>query len=251
MQAAVIIPARLAAERLPRKPLATLGELPLVVHVFQQASRSERADHVIVATDSEEVCDTVRAHGGRAVMTSEAHTSGTDRVAEVARAEGFDIIVNVQGDEPFLHPQDIDAIIETLQTDVGAHAMVTLSKPIESRDEFVDPNVVKVVRGDNGMAMYFSRAPIPCSRDAAELPEQASRHIGVYGYRRAILEKMSTTPPHPLETVEKLEQLRALATGIPIAVLDARSHGRGIDTPDDLEWARTRLETLGAQAFGG
>jgi 3-deoxy-manno-octulosonate cytidylyltransferase (CMP-KDO synthetase) len=242
-----IIPARLAAERLPRKPLAMLGDLPLVVRVLKQVERASKLDQVVVATDSQEIVDSVQAHGGQAVMTSAAHPSGTDRVSEAAGLTNADLVVNIQGDEPFVDPKDIDRVVEALEQEPGS--AVTLMTPIGDESELHDPNAVKVVTGDRGQALYFSRAPIPFDRRKTGNLAQSHRHLGLYGYSTKILKRWTELPPHPLEEIEALEQLRALAAGINIRVLITQSCLRGIDTDDDLAWARERLEKLGEAAF--
>lgn len=244
---AIVIPARLAATRLPRKPLVDLGGMPLVVRVEQQARKAGMASRVIVATDATEIFDAVIEHGGTAVMTSPDHASGTDRVAEVAADLDAGILVNLQGDEPFLEPTDLDAVIAALQE--GDADMATLRVPIDDEAEVMDPSVVKVVSRDDGVALYFSRAPIPFDRGGDMGAQGAYRHLGIYAYRRATLEKLAQTPVHPLERRERLEQLRALAIGMTIAVCDGRTTGRGIDTKEDLAWARARVDKLGEGAF--
>ena len=245
MGAAVIIPARLGAERLPNKPLVELGQLPIVVQTWRQANKVPNVE-VIVATDSESIHAAIQSAGGRAVMTASSHTSGTDRVAEVARSLGADILVNLQGDEPFIDPRDVAQIVKCLQeTDVP---MATLCAPIASYEEFMDPNVVKVVTNDVGDAMYFSRSPIPY---ATSLPKEARRHLGVYGFKRDALFRFCEAPPTDLESEEKLEQLRALDLGLRIRVLQAFTQERGIDTPEDLKRAAARVDALGAEAFPG
>jgi len=247
MRTVGIIPARLAAERLPRKPLAMLGHLPLVVRVLKQVERASELDEVVVATDSQEILEAVSAHGGHAVLTSESHKSGTDRVSEAAELTKADLIVNIQGDEPFVEPQDINRIVAALKEDPSA--AVTLMTPIGDKDELLDPNAVKVVTDDQGHALYFSRAPIPFDRRKTGDLSQAHRHLGLYGYSRETLARWTQLPSHPLEEIEALEQLRALAAGIQIRVLITESCLRGIDTAEDLAWARARLEALGEKAF--
>jgi 3-deoxy-manno-octulosonate cytidylyltransferase (CMP-KDO synthetase) len=245
--AAIVIPARLAATRLPGKPLVELGGLPLIVRVERQARKARLAARVLVATDAREVLDAVSRHGGDAVMTGTQHASGTDRVAEVAARIDAEILVNLQGDEPFLQPSDLDAVIDALMASDAD--MATLRVPIDDHDDLDDPNVVKVVCRDDGRALYFSRAPIPFDRDKDLHGPGAHRHLGIYAYRRAALERLAATPVHPLERRERLEQLRALATGMTIAVCDGRTTARGIDTREDLAWARARVEKLGEDAF--
>jgi 3-deoxy-manno-octulosonate cytidylyltransferase (CMP-KDO synthetase) len=241
MRTLAVIPARLGATRLPRKPLRLLAGLPLIVRVWQRVVDVDVAERVVVATDSDEVADAVRAHGGEVVITGAHHPSGTHRVAEVARRpefNGFDVIVNVQGDEPFVSRRAL----------VGAARMVTEARyPVGTAAVLAtpailnDPNVVKVVAADDGRAMYFSRAPIPFLRDAADAELQRTRtwqHIGVYAYESTALMRWIELPESPLEQIERLEQLRPLASGIPIGVSLIDEPVRpGIDTEDDLERA--------------
>jgi 3-deoxy-manno-octulosonate cytidylyltransferase (CMP-KDO synthetase) len=250
MSTLAVIPARLGATRLPRKPLRLLGGVPLVVRVLERVTSLQLADRVVVATEAEEVAEVVRAAGGAAVLTSEAHISGTDRVAEVARHPDFakhDVIVNVQGDEPFMRG---DAM-------AGAIAMVrdhgfALGTAAGRRGPTImhDPNCVKVVRDVTGRAMYFSRAPIPFLRDegdAALRDTLVLQHMGIYAARRDALERWVSLPPHPLELVEKLEQLRALADGLAmgVAIVDAPSWGE-VNTEDDLLRANAHWASLTA-----
>lgn len=247
MRTVIVIPARLGATRLPRKPLLPVGALPLVVRVAKQARKVRAAAEVVVATDSPEIARACEAHGERAVMTREDHVSGSDRVAEAAASLDAELVVNLQGDEPFIDPADLDAMIARLHD--GAADVLTLKRPIASREDFESPNVVKVVVRDDNLALYFSRAPIPFDRSGKDAFAGAYRHIGVYGYTRAALDKMTAAPAHVLEMREGLEQLRALAMGLSIMALSARSIGRGIDTQDDLAWANARVESLGEAAF--
>jgi 3-deoxy-manno-octulosonate cytidylyltransferase (CMP-KDO synthetase) len=254
----VVIPARHAATRLPGKPLLDIGGRTLIQRVVGQALASA-ADEVLVATDDERIVASVAALAGPrpvpALMTAPELPSGTDRVAAVAAARGWPedmIVVNVQGDEPFLPAVLIDEVAELLARDAQA-ALATLAVPMHSLEEFLDPNVVKVVRGADGRALYFSRAPVPWSRDGApdgrlagqrEYPG-ALRHLGIYAYRVGALRRIVRLPPSPLEQTERLEQLRALEHGLPIAVgIASTAPGPGIDTPTDLERAR-RLVAAG------
>lgn len=247
MRTAIVIPARLGATRLPGKPLLTLGGVPLVVRVARQARKCKHAGEIVVATDSQQIADAVTSHGERAVLTSAAHQSGTDRVAEAVAQLAPDFVLNVQGDEPFVDPVDLDVLASALES--GGPDMVTLERPITTREELLDPNVVKVVVTDERRALYFSRAPVPYDRSGGADFTGARRHVGVYGYTRDALRRMTRAPVHPMERREGLEQLRALAMGMHIEVLPARTAGRGIDTEEDLAWARARVESLGEAAF--
>jgi 3-deoxy-manno-octulosonate cytidylyltransferase (CMP-KDO synthetase) len=249
VRTAIVIPARLGATRLPRKPLLALGDLPVIIRVLRQARKVPGIDAIVVATDAAEIAQAVKDYGGDAMMTRGDHQSGTDRVAEVADALGFDAIVNVQGDEPFVDPRDLAAIAQVLQS--GQTDMATLVRPIDNRDDFMNPNVVKAVVRDDGQALYFSRAEIPYDRDGGHAFAGALRHIGVYGYTRRALVKLTRAPVHPMEQRERLEQLRALAIGMSIQTIRAESRGHGIDTEDDLAYARAEVARLGEAAFPG
>ena len=255
----VAIPARYAASRLPGKPLRPLGGEPLVTHVARRALAAG-AREVWVATDDDRIAAALSASGVRIAMTSPDHASGTDRLAECARIAvwGDDqVVVNLQGDEPFAPAAGIRAVAEILVAS-GA-PMSTLAAPIEDAGTLFDPNAVKVVRagGDQrfGDALYFSRAPIPWPRDAfardrETLPPGGHwlRHIGIYGYRAGFLQRFAAFPPSPLEQVEALEQLRSLDAGYRIAVgLTPEAFPPGIDTPEDLERAERTLAALMAE----
>ena len=241
MTTLAVIPARLGATRLPRKPLRELGGAPLVVRVLERVQALRLADEVVVATEAEEVASVVRKAGGRAMITSDQHPSGTDRVAEVARHADFrrhDVVVNVQGDEPFMRGDAMAGAIAMVR-DHGFDLGTAAGR--RSAEIMGDPNCVKVVRADDGRALYFSRAPIPFLRDAADAGDTAARdalvlqHMGIYAARREALAKWVALPPHPLELIEKLEQLRALAAGLAmgVAIVDAPSWGE-VNTEDDL-----------------
>lgn len=208
----------------------------MVVRVWAQASKARSLSRVVVATDDERIAAPVRAAGGEAIMTSVAHLSGTDRIAEVAALIHADLYVNVQGDLPFIEPADLDALVAPMLADETI-AMATLATPILDGHEWNNPNVVKVVCGADGNALYFSRSPIPHARDGG-MPKQALRHIGVYAYRRDFLMKFAALPQGVLERVEKLEQLRALEHGYTIRVVASVKPSLEVDTADDLARAR-------------
>jgi 3-deoxy-manno-octulosonate cytidylyltransferase (CMP-KDO synthetase) len=235
MKTAVIIPARYASSRLPGKPLLRATGKYLIQHVYERACLS-RAGQVVVATDDVRILEAVHSFGGQAVMTSAAHSSGTDRVAEVARNLDADVIINLQGDEPMMDPATLDVLPELLDGDPDA-PMATLAVPIACREQWLDPNCVKVVRDSRGRALYFSRSPVPFVRDGQ--PEFGSetflQHLGLYAYRRSFLLQLTQLPPAPLEELEKLEQLRVLAHGWPIQVGVVAHAGRGVDTPADYQ----------------
>jgi 3-deoxy-manno-octulosonate cytidylyltransferase (CMP-KDO synthetase) len=247
----VVIPARHASTRLPGKPLLMIAGLPMILHVHDLSLRSGAAE-VIVATDDARIRDACSAAGAVVEMTDAQHASGTDRIAEVASRRGWagdDIVVNVQGDEPLLPPALIGQVAELLAVTPGA-AIATLATPIESDADYRDPNVVKVVSRPDGMALYFSRAPIPWDRDgAAESPagvgrhHGSRRHLGLYAYRVGALLALAGKPPAEIERRERLEQLRALAMGLAIVVADASvSPSPGVDTPEDLARAEAILQ---------
>ena len=247
MKKAVIIPARMEATRLPGKPLALIGTKPLILRVYDQAKKATGVDEVVVATDSAEIMDVVQSAGGQAVLTRSDHVSGSDRVAEAAKKISADLIINVQGDEPFINPNDIGRLMSLLAE--KSNAMVTMDYPLESIAQVEDPNVVKVVKSDGGQALYFSRSPIPYARDLEQVVGLARGHVGIYGYHRQTLEQLTKAPVADLEKAERLEQLRAMALGIPIWVLGAARAPIGIDTPEDLEQARERVAKEGDAAF--
>ena len=242
LSAVIVIPARYSSSRFPAKVLADLSGSPLIEHVYRRAAESRLADKVVVATDHEEIHRVVKGFGGEAVMTSKEHPCGTDRIAEVAKNMDYDIIVNVQGDEPLIRGQMIDAVIELLLEDPEAH-MGTLAKRIQQPQEYIDPNVVKVTFDRQGYALYFSRSPIPYERDRIDgfrlpegfVPSWCFKHIGIYSYRRDVLLDLSSLPQVELEKVEKLEQLRALYNGYKIKVRETTFETIGVDTPEDLE----------------
>jgi 3-deoxy-manno-octulosonate cytidylyltransferase (CMP-KDO synthetase) len=240
MSTAIIIPARYDAARFPGKPLAPLKGKPLLQHVYENCLGSRLAGEVMVATDNEEIRKAVDSFGGKAVMTSPAHPSGTDRIAEVAEKMEYDIIVNVQGDEPLIRPEAVDAAVGLLED--GRASIGTLAKRISKKEEILDPNIVKVAIDNEGFAVYFSRAPIPYHRDrwrdlGAVEGEGASvfHHIGIYSYRREALLALSALRPTRLELTERLEQLRALENGMRIKVGETAYEVMGVDTPEDLE----------------
>ena len=241
----VVIPARRASERLPDKALLRIGDEAMIVHVWRNAVLSGAVD-VIVATDDEEIAAVARASGADVAMTSADHASGTDRIAEVCEQRAWperDIVVNVQGDEPLLPPALIGQVAELLWTHKAAE-IGTLAVPLDSKADFHDPNVVKLVTDEDGFALLFSRSPIPHVRSAPdEVPSIARRHLGIYAYRVYALKKLIAAGPVEIETLERLEQLRALYLGMRIAVTDAQEEpGFGVDTPEDLDRVRATIE---------
>jgi len=262
MSAIVIIPSRYQSSRFPGKPLAPIRNKPMIQHVYERAKSAVSVTEVIVATDSRLIFEAVNGFGGKAVMTSVAHQSGTDRLAEAAGilfAEGCkaDIIVNVQGDEPMIYPDMVDSVVGILEdqkADIG-----TLVRKMENPEEIFDPNVVKAVFNDKGYALYFSRAAVPYHREmfspeALKLKGLESihtgdagffmfKHIGIYAYRTDALKKFTELPPSRLEQTEKLEQLRALENGMSIKVRETTHETIGVDTPGDLERVEKCLNT--------
>ncbi len=250
MHFTVLIPARMASTRLPRKPLADIAGTPMVVRVAQQAARS-RAGRVVVAADHADIIAACAAFGVHAVLTRENHLSGSDRLGEACELlglDGADVVLNVQGDEPLIDPAMIDSCADLLERRPDC-VMATAAHAIDQATELDDPNVVKVVLDAAGRALYFSRAPIPWWRDAraqarpgkaCALPAPAPlRHIGLYAYRAGFLRRFSALPPSPLEAIESLEQLRVLWHGERIAVHVTESRpGPGVDTSADLERVR-------------
>jgi 3-deoxy-manno-octulosonate cytidylyltransferase (CMP-KDO synthetase) len=248
----IVIPARYASTRLPGKPLADLGGKPMVVRVLERA-REAGAASALVATDHPAVFEAVRAAGGEALMTRADHASGTDRLAEVVEALGWDdadIVVNVQGDEPLIDPKLVTAVAQTLADDADA-AMSTAAHPIAEAAEVFNPNVVKVVCDARGRALYFSRAPIPFLRDEADAALRDARvlhHLGVYAYTPAALARWVALPVHPLERIERLEQLRPLAAGYAMGVAEVSELPMGgVDTEEDLARANARWTELHAE----
>ena len=237
--AVAIIPARYESSRLPGKALADIGGRPMIEHVYRRASAATTIARVIVATDDRRILDAVRAFGGEAVMTSAAHQSGTDRLAEAAAALDAEIIVNVQGDEPLLAPETIDAAVTPFVSDPRLE-MSTLRRAITDREELENPNVTKVVVDCHGFAMYFSRAPIPFTR-AGQPGATAWAHVGLYVYRRDTLLRLAALPQTAMERAEALEQLRALEHGIRIKAVKTTHATIGVDTREDLERVRALM----------
>ena len=244
----IVIPARFASTRLPGKPLRLIAGLTMIERVYRQA-QAAGVGEVLVATDDERIERVATGFGARCVLTSAGHPSGTDRLAEVATLEGWGdevIVVNVQGDEPLLPPANVAQVARVLAADDGAR-MATLMTPLDSAEDFLDPNVVKVVSAA-GRALYFSRSPLPWHRsfatagpDSLDAWRGAYRHLGLYAYRVGTLRRLSTLAPTPLERAERLEQLRALEQGWAIAIAVAHeAPGPGVDTEADLR----RVEAL-------
>ncbi|HEY6661277.1 MAG TPA: 3-deoxy-manno-octulosonate cytidylyltransferase [Pyrinomonadaceae bacterium] len=255
-----IVPARLASTRLPGKALIEIAGKPMVCWVAERARAARNVERVIVATDSQQIVDVVHSSGIEAVLTSAHHTSGTDRVAEVAATiPDAEIVVNVQGDEPLISPQTIERAVEAMAVEISNNGagIVTTWEPIESYDDLLNPDLVKVVLDDDENAVYFSRSPVPYPRDAVKRhgsPEAAlenepellklfRKHTGLYVYRRDVLLEFTKWPQSQLEKIEALEQLRALAHGVKIKVVEACTASTGVDTVEDLERVRALIES--------
>jgi 3-deoxy-manno-octulosonate cytidylyltransferase (CMP-KDO synthetase) len=245
----VIIPARFGSTRLPGKPLLMIGARPIIQWVWQSA-RASGAASVVIATDDERIRAAVMKFGAECLMTSPQHASGTDRVAEISRAKQLaddDVVVNLQGDEPAM-PGEVIAKVARALLDDASSDIATAVAPIESLREFLDPNCVKALRAEDGRALYFSRAPVPWPRDSIAADQSmafagAWRHIGLYAYRVRSLLQFAAWPPTPLESTEKLEQLRALEHGMRIHLVRlAQSPPAGVDTPADLDRLRALLQ---------
>jgi len=247
MKVVAIIPARYGSTRFEGKPLADILGKPMIQWVYEGVAQSKLIDQVVVATDDQRIMEVVQSFGGKAVMTSRDHPTGSDRVAEVARKLRAEIIVNVQGDEPLIKGHIIDKAIQPLLTDKNL-PMSTLMTRIDDVEDWLNPHIVKVVVDQKGLALYFSRSPIPYPRDTniehlrsnpfigkEVLPERIFKHIGVYVYRRDFLLRFSKMKPTPLEKIEKLEQLRALENGYQIKVTAVDYEPICVDIPEDLD----------------
>ena len=233
-----VIPARLASSRFPEKVLAAETGKPLIVHVLEQARKARSLDDIVVAADHPRIVAAVEAAGGKAVLTREDHPNGTSRLAEVAQKVAAEVFVNVQGDEPEIEPEVIDAAVELLHASPWAD-VATVATPFAADEDPNNPNLVKVVCGEGGRALYFSRAPIPFHRDAARMAQTGGRpratplrHVGLYVYRTSFLPTFVSWPPSALEETESLEQLRVLEHGHGIAVAIRTVTSQGIDTPE-------------------
>lgn len=242
MSVVAIIPARFGSTRFPGKPLALIGDKPMIQHVYESAQKARGLDRVVVATDDRRIEQAVRAFGGEVMMTSGDHASGTDRLAEAARKIKSDWVVNVQGDLPFIRPETIARVVASVRRR-GAIPMATVCTRIYDEREWRNPNVVKVVCDARGFALYFSRAPIPFRHDraAAQHRRRAStrrvwgrRHVGLYVYRREFLFRFPRLASSALEDAERLEQLRALANGYRILVSEVDDPAVEVNTPADL-----------------
>ena len=247
MRTLAVLPSRFQASRFPGKPLALISGRPMIQWVWEAARDAPGVDEVVVATDDARIAATVTGFGGKVVMTDPALPSGTDRVAAAyaAMGETYDVVLNLQGDEPAMHPDTIAGVVSLLAADPDL-PMATAACPFHSAEELFNPNNVKVVVNDRGRAMYFSRSPIPYLRNSTlfladfrpwlspQHLELYLRHLGIYGYRPAALRAFTALPPHPLEQVEALEQLRALAAGMALGVARTPHLSLGVDVPADI-----------------
>lgn len=240
-----VIPARYGSTRFPGKPLALIGDKPMILWVYDRVRRVTGFDDVVVATDHPEIERVVKDYGGQVVLTDPNHPSGSDRVWEAAQAyPEAGLIFNVQGDEPLMNPIYLEEALAALSSHYHTVEMVTLCAPLEDLSLLGDPNVVKVVATPQNLALYFSRAAIPFARDPGQdalHQALAKRHLGVYGYTREALARFVSLPPSPLERLECLEQLRALEDGMRILVLPVAQASPGIDTPEDLKLVESLL----------
>ena len=241
MKFAGIIPARYASSRFPGKPLAIIHNKPMIQHVYEQASKADQLDDLIVATDDSRIEKVVKEFGGKVMMTELTHSSGTERCAEIQKTLNhignlFDVIINIQGDEPFIDPKQIDLVASCFNE--GNVQIATLAKKIENEKELFDPNVVKIITDINDKAIYFSRQTLPYIRgQKIEYWIQSSahyKHIGIYGYQSAILEEIVALKKTPLEDAESLEQLRWIENGYSIKVKETSIESYGVDVPEDL-----------------
>lgn len=261
MRTLAVLPSRFQASRFPGKPLALIAGRPMIQWVHEAASNASGVTRVVVATDDDRIATAVRGFGGEAVMTDAALPSGTDRTAAAlaaleASGEAFDCVLNIQGDEPAMHPDTISSVV-ALMRDNPELPMGTAACPFANADELFNPNAVKVVTDDRQRALYFSRSPIPYIRNSSVFEpdfrpwmshQQLSlfkRHLGLYAYRPEVLKSFTTLPPHPLEQTEMLEQLRALAAGIPIGVALTPYLSIGVDVPGDVAAAEALLRERG------
>ncbi len=245
MKTLCVIPARYASTRLPGKPLALIGGKPMIQWVYERASAAELIDKVVVATDNEEIKATVEAFGGNVRMTSPELASGTDRAAAVLESEEADIIVNLQGDEPFIESALLSRMVQVFEN--PEIDMATPIKRIVNLNELTNPNFVRVVRDNMHFALYFSRAVVPFVRDISDKQQWLERHrfykhIGIYAYRKNLLLKLTALPQSSLEQSERLEQLRALENGIKIYTVETEYDSTGVDTPEDLEFVNKLIQ---------
>jgi 3-deoxy-manno-octulosonate cytidylyltransferase (CMP-KDO synthetase) len=247
MEVIGIIPARYSSTRFEGKVLADILGKPMIQHVWERAKQSLVLDALIIACDDERVADCARGFGAEVVFTAKAHVSGTDRISEVVNPIDVKVVINIQGDEPLIHPMMIDTVARALLDDKTV-SMATIMKRIEDHKEINDPDVVKVVVDKDSFALYFSRASIPFHAQNSEVKVPAYyKHIGLYGYTKDFLFTYKNLPVSDLEKIERLEQLRALQEGFRIKVIETKYETIGVDTPQDLEKVKKYLEKEGIQ----
>lgn len=242
-----IIPARYASSRFPGKPLADIAGKPMIQRVWERANKAKHTEKIIIATDDKRIYDSVKKFTDNVMMTPLELQSGSDRVAFTAQNQEADIIINIQGDEPFINPAEVDQVAEILMNDTQA-VMGTLIKKIDKVQELESSNTAKVVIDREGYALYFSRSPIPCNRDFSDKQEWLKhstyyKHVGIYSYRKSFLETFSRCECSPLEKVEKLEQLRVLENGYRIKTAVTDYEPVCVDTKEDLQRARERISS--------
>lgn len=241
-----VIPARYASTRFPGKPLAAIAGRPMIQRVVEQVRRARRVTGIVVATEDDRIIKTAAEFGAEAVLTRSDHRTGTDRVAEVAAHTAADIYVNIQGDEPLIDPEAIDAVVEAMAEDDGIQIATPCSAILQPND-IMDPNIVKVVTDFEGNALYFSRAPIPWVRDTGtKVAARHWKHIGLYAFRRGALLEFPTLPPGELERLEQLEQLRWLENGFRIRVVETQYDAVSVDVPEDV----ARVEKILRESAG-
>jgi len=234
----IVLPARYGSSRFPGKPLVEISGRPLIEWVYRRASDIKGVSELVVATDDPRIAEAVESFGGNVVLTSAEHATGTDRVAEVASSRGHGVVVNLQGDEPVFDPVTVEGMVDLLSAQPDTD-IVTACHRIESNDDYTDPNVVKVVMGDESRALYFSRSPVP--HGAVAGGAAAYRHVGIYAYKRDSLIRFTSLAPTPLERAERLEQLRALENGMTIRLIVTESPTVGVDVPGDVKKVEIEL----------
>lgn len=243
MKSIIIIPARLNSTRLPNKVILDLNGKPVIQRTFEACCLSLECDEVYIAVDDSMVEAICKKFTDKVIMTNTNHQSGTSRIVEAFKTINADIVVNVQGDEPFINPATIDALIKSLKDNPDS-LLASAYSSIHTKDELENPNVVKVITDIDSNAIYFSRYTIPYNRDNKETePEKYKKHIGIYGYKKEFLINFNNLQPSFLEEMERLEQLRFLENGFTIRMIEVNTVERGIDTPEDIEWARSKFKT--------
>ncbi len=242
MKAIGVIPARLGSTRLAEKVLKVLDGRPMIQHVWERARQSKKLSDLMIACDDERILTCAKNFGGKAVLTRSDHPNGTSRVAEVASREEAEVFINIQGDEPMMHPSAIDQIVEAFEKDPGIN-VATCAVRRHDKEDYENPNVVKVVLGQNGDGLYFSRAPIPHFRGSSS-PAWYLKHLGIYGYRKSFLLEFVRWEPGILEEAEKLEQLRILERGFSIRVIETLHDSWSVDTREDLETVEAKLKEV-------